>query len=291
MDGQKFEKIVRDKMRDFGWLAHQTKGSYDLGVDVICELDKEKIVIQCKKYAAKNHVGISAVQEVHAARAYHQADAALIVYTGKVSRFTADFARKLDVEIFHINDLVDGFKFDRTEEGRRFRKQQEELKKKEERARNEALRQQQIESFRTLYRIYQSDLASWEAKTRQYKFWLVIMFASLAIVPAAVSMIAPVQIAVLAEIAFLFFVFATRKPGTKPIAPVYTGSGNPFDNDTASSATRSSEVPKSPSPVGKLQSDTKIIRCSQCKKQNRYPVIKSRTIARCGSCKAKLFCP
>jgi len=78
MDGFQFEVYLKALFRELGYRPEVTKRSCDYGVDVILK-GRNRIVIQAKRYGIKNRVGIRAVQEVYAGKAYYKADEAWIV--------------------------------------------------------------------------------------------------------------------------------------------------------------------------------------------------------------------
>lgn len=77
MNGETFERFVGLLYQKMGYDTHQTKASGDYGVDIVAGKGYEKLIIQTKRYT--NKVGISAVQEISAARNYYSVSRAAIV--------------------------------------------------------------------------------------------------------------------------------------------------------------------------------------------------------------------
>lgn len=77
MNGETFERFVGLLYQKMGYETHQTKASGDYGVDIVAEKGYEKLIIQTKRYT--NKVGVSAVQEISAARNYYSVSRAAIV--------------------------------------------------------------------------------------------------------------------------------------------------------------------------------------------------------------------
>lgn len=77
MNGETFERFVGLLYQKMGYDTHQTKASGDYGVDIVAEKGYEKLIIQTKRYT--NKVGVSAVQEISAARNYYSVSRAAIV--------------------------------------------------------------------------------------------------------------------------------------------------------------------------------------------------------------------
>jgi len=103
MTGQDYEYVVADYLRSRGYHGVKvTKGSGDFGVDVIATKNGIKYAVQCKLYSSP--VGVSAVQEVVAGKAYYGCKGAMVVTN---STFTAAAQKLAD-----MNDviLLDGIK-------------------------------------------------------------------------------------------------------------------------------------------------------------------------------------
>lgn len=77
MNGETFERFVGLLYQKMGYETHQTKASGDYGVDIVAEKGYQKLIIQAKRYT--NKVGVSAVQEISAARNYYSVSRAAIV--------------------------------------------------------------------------------------------------------------------------------------------------------------------------------------------------------------------
>lgn len=99
-DGTKYEKHVANKMRWRGWMFVQHIGkSNDYGADVIARgFMFTKIVVQCKCYTGK--VGVSAVQEVNAARQYYGASRAAVATNSTFTRQAKELSKKCGVELW-----------------------------------------------------------------------------------------------------------------------------------------------------------------------------------------------
>ena len=64
----------------------------------------ERVVVQAKKQ--KKTVGNKAVQEVHAARGYYQANRAIVITTSRFSKPAIELADRLGVELWDWNRLL-----------------------------------------------------------------------------------------------------------------------------------------------------------------------------------------
>lgn len=77
MDGETFERFVGLLYQKMGYETHQTKASGDYGADIVAQKNYQSMIIQTKRYT--NKVGVSAVQEISAARSYYYVSRAAIV--------------------------------------------------------------------------------------------------------------------------------------------------------------------------------------------------------------------
>lgn len=108
MDGFQFEVYLKALFRELGYRPEVTKRSCDYGVDVILK-GKNRIVIQAKRYGIKNRVGIRAVQEVYAGKAYYKADEAWIVTNSVFTKQAEELAKACQVKLidrFELQNLI-----------------------------------------------------------------------------------------------------------------------------------------------------------------------------------------
>lgn len=103
MTGAEFEQYVASTLRNHGWSAEVTKTGADQGLDVLARKGALVVAIQCKRYAQA--VSNGAIQEVHAARSFYDANRACVITTSRFTRSAHDLATKLDVKLLHYDDL------------------------------------------------------------------------------------------------------------------------------------------------------------------------------------------
>lgn len=103
MTGAEFERYVASTLRSHGWSAEVTKTGADQGLDVLARKGALVVAIQCKRYAQA--VSNGAIQEVHAARSFYDANRACVITTSRFTRSAHDLATKLDVKLLHYDDL------------------------------------------------------------------------------------------------------------------------------------------------------------------------------------------
>lgn len=92
MDGHDYEYLVARYLKGHGYTgAKVTKASGDYGVDVTAHKGGHKFAVQCKYYSKP--VGISAVQEAVAGKAYYGCDAAMVVTNNTFTKAAQDLAK------------------------------------------------------------------------------------------------------------------------------------------------------------------------------------------------------
>ena len=92
-------------LKNGGWDAYTTPKSGDQGADVIARKGSVTIVIQCKLYSGK--IGNSAVQQAYAAKAFHHAQAALVVSNAMFTPAAKQAAAMTGVHLVHHRELLD----------------------------------------------------------------------------------------------------------------------------------------------------------------------------------------
>jgi restriction system protein len=80
-DGSEFELYIARLLVELGYHGvYKTTGSRDFGADVVfVDSHGNQTVIQAKRYALDNPVGLSAVQEVFASKRYYKARNAIVI--------------------------------------------------------------------------------------------------------------------------------------------------------------------------------------------------------------------
>lgn len=104
MTGEEFEVFLLSHFQDLGYKGDTTSKTYDYGADLILVKEREKIVIQAKRYGTK--IGIKAVQEVIGAREYFNADKAIVV-TNNLFTSSAKKLAASSVVLWDRNDLLE----------------------------------------------------------------------------------------------------------------------------------------------------------------------------------------
>lgn len=105
LNGFDFEELVGIMFKAKGFKVTYTPKTKDYGADIIATKKRTKIVVQTKLYY--NHsVGNKAVQEVHTAKHFYEAQEAVVVTNWRYSSAAITMANKLNVKLIDRNDLI-----------------------------------------------------------------------------------------------------------------------------------------------------------------------------------------
>ncbi|GGH60302.1 hypothetical protein GCM10008014_34710 [Paenibacillus silvae] len=123
-DGSGFEMYIYRLLIELGYSGvYKTVGSRDFGADVVfTDADGIRNVIQAKRYAIHNPVGISAVQEVFSCMRYYKAKKAIVIATSRFTDSCETLAGINYVKLIDRTDLsniIDAFRSGDTFEARR----------------------------------------------------------------------------------------------------------------------------------------------------------------------------
>ncbi|MCM3714172.1 restriction endonuclease [Alkalihalobacillus oceani] len=118
MTGHEFEEYLYVLLTALDYETFLTKKSRDFGADLLFyDTYEQKTVVQAKRLA--DPLGLTAVQEVFAAKAYYEADKALIITTApsltESCRKLASAAKVTVIEREQLEDLIKNFKRGREE--------------------------------------------------------------------------------------------------------------------------------------------------------------------------------
>ncbi|SFV03743.1 restriction endonuclease [Alicyclobacillus macrosporangiidus] len=104
MSGEQFELTLQYYLKRTGWKVRTTPRSGDFGADLV-GTDPQGVpcVIQAKRW--NQRVGIKAVQEVIGAKAYYNAQRALLITNNYLTDAAYDLAKKSNVEVWNRRRL------------------------------------------------------------------------------------------------------------------------------------------------------------------------------------------
>jgi restriction system protein len=105
MSGVQFEERLLVHFQAQGWQVRPTRASGDFGADLVgTRPDGVRVVIQAKRWHGS--VGVSAVQEVHAARNYYQAPYALLITNSTLTAPARELAARTGVDVWERDRLI-----------------------------------------------------------------------------------------------------------------------------------------------------------------------------------------
>ena len=103
MTGVEFERYLKAHFENLGYKVKLTADTGDFGADLVCKKDGETTIVQAKRY--KKQVGIEAIQQIAAARAYYKADKLMVVTNSFFTRAAKELASSNNVELWDRNSI------------------------------------------------------------------------------------------------------------------------------------------------------------------------------------------
>lgn len=108
MSGEEFEKFLQRNFVKEKYSVKLTPKTGDYGADLILKKNKDTIVVQAKRY--KSSVGVSAVQEVLAAKGYYNANKCLVVTNSIFTPNAKTLAKVNNVILWDRSDIARNFR-------------------------------------------------------------------------------------------------------------------------------------------------------------------------------------
>ena len=111
LDPRKFEVLVADILKDFGFDVELTPATRDGGKDIYAYIRSQVcsmlMFVECKRYAPDHPVGIDIVQRLYGVQTSHLANKSMIVTTSFFTRPAAEEARRYEslMDLRDYNDL------------------------------------------------------------------------------------------------------------------------------------------------------------------------------------------
>jgi len=112
VSSRKFEELIAELFRKEGFDVELTKPTRDKGVDIIAVSKRmgisQKMIVECKRYAPENRVGISVVQRALGVKTEMNAHKAVVVTTSSFSKDAQKTARERfwDLDLKAYDDVV-----------------------------------------------------------------------------------------------------------------------------------------------------------------------------------------
>jgi restriction system protein len=105
MEGKEFEQFLRRLLLAKGYKKVQlTKNTGDFGADLIIGNGRRKIVVQAKRL--NRNVGVEAVQEVHTAKTFYEAQEAWVVTNQCFTKAAQQLAESSEVVLVDRSELA-----------------------------------------------------------------------------------------------------------------------------------------------------------------------------------------
>lgn len=104
---RKFEILIADILRDFGFEVSLTQATHDRGIDIYAYMKNRAgsflTFVECKRWQPQKHVGIEVVQRLYGVQQASQANKSMIVTTSFFSKPAIEESRRYE----HLMDLKD----------------------------------------------------------------------------------------------------------------------------------------------------------------------------------------
>lgn len=123
VDGSEFEQYIYHLLTELQYEeVYKTTASRDFGADIVFQDSRGlRCVVQAKRYAASNPVGLGAVQEIYTAMRYYRAQRAMVLTSGRFtegSRILAGVNHVLLLDRDELSEIMSCFKSGQWEEAK-----------------------------------------------------------------------------------------------------------------------------------------------------------------------------
>lgn len=105
MSGVEFEIFLKEMFKTFGFNVEKTPDSGDYGADLYMKKNGKAYVVQAKRH--KDNIGLSAVQEVVAAKAHYKAENAIVITNSRLTANAKILAKNNNVIVYERPQLID----------------------------------------------------------------------------------------------------------------------------------------------------------------------------------------
>lgn len=109
IDGSEFEQYLCHLLTALEYEeVYKTTASRDFGADIVFQDSRGlRCIVQAKRYAASNPVGLSAVQEIYTAMRYYRAQRAVVLTSGRYTEAARILAGVNHVLLLDRDELID----------------------------------------------------------------------------------------------------------------------------------------------------------------------------------------
>jgi restriction system protein len=103
---ERFADWCADRLREQGYRVTPVAGLSDPGVDLIAERERERLVVQCKRWFGTLPVAEPHVQELYGAMQHEHANGAVVITTGVFSEPTLLKTRGTPIRLWDVDQLM-----------------------------------------------------------------------------------------------------------------------------------------------------------------------------------------
>ena len=104
MSGEEFEEFLELHFKKEKFKVHLTPKTGDYGADLVVKKNKEKIVIQAKRW--NQNVGVEAIQQVVASIKYYNADRGMVITNSKFTENAINLAKANNITLIDRNYIL-----------------------------------------------------------------------------------------------------------------------------------------------------------------------------------------
>ncbi len=289
-------RLAAARLHALGWTCETF--AWHVGSDIVCTARDEKAVVRC----AGEQVGIDDVRHAAAVRDYHAAGSALIVHQGQVAAQVRTLSSEAGIPLVHLDELVAGSRWDRSEQGARQRLEREIGSDRDGLPGEDAQTRRTLMAYYQALNAYESDHRAWVAATRRHPW--VRALGALIVLPPFLLIGSGYFLYVMASVLALavYAVFFAR-PGPEPVAPAPPDATArqlirddraplpprmppPDREGLAGLPARRAAFPPGPAGRGAAPPTRSIVKCPKCRTRMRLPRGK-RVTATCPACRHK----
>ena len=101
-----FEQWCANRLRALGYTVRHVGGQGDHGIDLFAEKDRERVVVQCKRFTGRRTVGEPHLRDLFGAMHAERAARAIVITAGYFTAEARDWAKGKPIELWDIDRIV-----------------------------------------------------------------------------------------------------------------------------------------------------------------------------------------
>lgn len=103
---ERFDDWCAARLRERGYRVTTVHGQSDDGIDLIAERERERLVVQCKRWFAARPVGEPQLRDLYTAMRHEHANGAVVITTGVFSQPAQQWAIGKPVKLWDVDQLT-----------------------------------------------------------------------------------------------------------------------------------------------------------------------------------------